>query len=175
LDDENCNNPNKTHCNIDTHQCETCNNDDQCRSNENCNAFCNVTVTTEHYCENMILNGTVNVERCNATVNICSINEGKCHVRCKSNDDCNNTGYPFCDLSDGSCNQCLNNSNCWDQNICYMKQEIEGGKSWYVIDAYCIMNGENYYKNVCQGNKKCTSAIINMSLIFYLFIIFLII
>lgn len=95
----------------------SCVSDAQCRSNSNCNSYCNNQV-----CES---NSTFLLV-CSSD-QVCYENVGSCYPKCTKTDDC--LSFPFllhdpykgvCNLVDGKCSDCLTNSDClpWSPSTC---------------------------------------------------------
>lgn len=99
-------------CNLATRTCEVCKFDEQCRSDDECNAYCNVTSGS---CElpSILLN-------CNGNLR-CNKQTAKC-VDCLDNGDClSNIFLTTCNTSSNTCHQCLTDVDCRSDYNCNAK------------------------------------------------------
>lgn len=166
LTDTDCNNKynnSKPFCDSLTNKCESCLNNYQCRSTDDCNASCNTTMIGQNHCYNkeiMTINGTSSdINVCNNLSQLCSIRDGTCNYKCRFYIDCPSAS-PFCD-TDGSCNECFQNSDCKN------------------CGATCLTTYVGFFiKNLCVGGIPCSASIntlhgpfVSLAVLFLLYLI----
>jgi hypothetical protein len=92
--------------------CRECLSDDQCRSDENCNAACG----SDGKCRGPAPTSALN---CSQTPNTprCDIAQARC-VYCYQNTHCMDGKRPKCLISEGTCQECTTNSDCRTNQNC---------------------------------------------------------
>lgn len=144
----------KPFCDLSSYRCEACLTNMHCRSQEDCNALCDVTVPGNHHCYNV--NSTV--INCTSSNQLCYRYEGACYDKCFNNSQCDTlfTDKLFCRSADQRCVGRLNDDQCGislnetcgkqcsyvqsqDQTLC------SGGSSCSGLTPYCTHFANGYY------------------------------
>lgn len=130
-----------------------CVTDAQCRSDSNCNAFCDTSSNT------CMSNDTVTT--C-SFISACYESVGKCYPKCQQSSDC--LAYSFllhnpykgvCNQTTGKCSDCLTTSDCLPGSLT-------------TCGAYCAFNPLSkeflcYNGNICKNGKVCSASLDNIT------------
>jgi len=135
---------NGRYCNLATHKCVACLQNNQCQyNNSNCGGYCNTT-------SNVCVSGLDCTK--NTLKRVCNYANGVC-VQCSANLDCAVAAQgSYCDIQASRCVQCLNDTNCGNGRLCdpNLKQCVD-----CLSDNDCLTSSKG---KICSFTNQCVEC-----------------